>query len=72
MRTDADTMESLAYSEMYVCLAKLVRRFDCILYDVVRERDIDHSRDCFLGEPRDDTKGVRLQVKKDRADGIVL
>lgn len=47
---------------MYILLAKLLRRFDLELYDVVRERDVDHYRDCFLGEPRDDTKGVRVKV----------
>lgn len=47
---------------MYILLAKLFRRFDLELYDVVRKRDIDHYRDCFLGEPRDDTKGVRVKV----------
>lgn len=61
-------MNSLALPEMYLCLAKLVRRFECELFDVVRERDIDHHRDCFLGEPRDDTKGVRMRVLKDLKD----
>lgn len=53
---------SLAWAEMYIGLAKLLRRFDLELYDVLRERDIAHHRDCFLGEPRDDTKGVRVKV----------
>ncbi|KAK7697488.1 hypothetical protein SLS64_013500 [Diaporthe eres] len=53
---------SLAWAEMYIALAMLLRRVDLELYDVVRERDIDHHRDCFLGEPRDDTKGVRVKV----------
>jgi cytochrome P450 len=53
---------NLAWAEMYLMLAKLIRRFDFELFDVVRERDIDHHRDCFLGEPRDDTKGVRFRV----------
>jgi hypothetical protein len=52
---------------MMYCLDKLVRRFECQLYDVVRERDIDVHRDCFLGEPRKDTKRVRLLVMKDAA-----
>lgn len=47
---------------MYIALATLLRRFDFELYEVVRERDINHHRDCFLGEPRDDTKGVRVKV----------
>lgn len=47
---------------MYVALAKVLRRFDLELYDVIRERDIDHYRDCFLGEPRDDSRGVRVKI----------
>jgi hypothetical protein len=47
---------------MYIALAKLLRRFDLVLYDVVWERDMANYRDCFLGEPRDDTKGVRVKV----------
>lgn len=65
-----DVQSSLAYPEMYLCLAKLVRRFECELFDVVRERDIDHYRDCFLGEPRDDSNGVRLRVITDRANKV--
>ncbi|KAK2758476.1 cytochrome P450 [Colletotrichum kahawae] len=57
-----DLNHSLAWAEMYIALAKLFRRFDLKLYGVVRERDIDHHRDCFLGEPRDDTKGVRVKI----------
>ncbi|KAF3804593.1 Trichodiene oxygenase [Colletotrichum gloeosporioides] len=53
---------NLAWAEMYIALAKLFRRFDLELYGVVRERDIDHHRDCFLGEPTDDTKGVRVKI----------
>jgi hypothetical protein len=60
-------MASLARAEMAYCLGKLIRRFECQLYDVVRERDIDVHRDCFLGEPRGDSKGVRLLVTKDAA-----
>ncbi|KAK1726379.1 LOW QUALITY PROTEIN: cytochrome P450 [Colletotrichum acutatum] len=53
---------NLARAEMYVALAKIMSRIDMELYDVIRERDVDHYRDCFLGEPRDDTKGVRVKI----------
>jgi cytochrome P450 len=53
---------NLAWAKMYLTLAKVLQRFDFELFNVVRERDIDHHRDCFLGEPRDDTKGVRFRV----------
>lgn len=54
---------SLAWAEMYIAIAMIMRRFDLELYDVVRERDVNHYRDCFLGEPRDDSRGVRVVVK---------
>jgi hypothetical protein len=47
---------------MYFAIAKLIRRFNFELFDVVRERDIEHYRDYFVGEPRDDTMGVRMKV----------
>ena len=50
---------------MYHEIARLIRRFDLELHDVVKERDIDHHRDCFLGEPRDDTQGVRVRVVRE-------
>ena len=53
---------NLAWAEMYLMLTKLLRRFGFELFNVVRERAIDHHRDCFLGEPRDDTKGVRFRI----------
>ncbi|KAF2871390.1 cytochrome P450 [Massariosphaeria phaeospora] len=53
---------NLAWCQMYFALAKMIRRFDFELYGVVKERDIDYHRDCFLGEPRDDTMGVRMRV----------
>ncbi|KAF2467747.1 cytochrome P450 [Lindgomyces ingoldianus] len=58
---------NLAWCQMYLTLAKLIRRFDFELYDVVRERDIDNYRDCFLGEPRDDSLGVRMKVVAEEA-----
>jgi cytochrome P450 len=53
---------NLAWAEMYLTLTKLLGRFDFELFHVDRERDIDHHRDCFLGEPSDDTQGVRFRV----------
>ena len=53
---------NLAWAEMYLTLTKLLRRFDFKLFNVVRERNIGHRRDRFLGEPGDDTKGVSFRV----------
>lgn len=47
---------------MYIAIAKILGEFDLELHDGVRERDVDTHRDCFLGEPRDDAKGVRVKV----------
>jgi hypothetical protein len=51
---------------MYFALAKLIRRFEFELFDVAKERDIDHHRDWFLGEPRDDTMGVGMRVVREK------
>ncbi|KAI1743354.1 putative cytochrome P450 [Xylaria scruposa] len=52
---------SLAYAEMYVCLACIFRRLKLELYDTTRERDIDIVRDCFIGETSPSSKGVRVK-----------
>jgi len=49
---------------LYIVLACVLRRFDLSLYDVVYERDIKAVRDCFIGEPRLNSPGVRVTVKE--------
>jgi hypothetical protein len=49
-------------AEMYMTVATILRRFDLELYDTVRERDIDVVRDCFLGEPSFESKGVGVKL----------
>lgn len=44
-------------------LAGVFRRFDLDVYEVIRERDIDFSRDCFIGQPSTKSKGVRVQAR---------
>jgi hypothetical protein len=56
---------SLALTELYIVIACLFRRFDLELYDTIRERDIDIVRDCFIGEPSPQSKGVRVTVTQD-------
>lgn len=53
---------SLANAEIYLASAFLIRRFNFELYDVIKERDVDVVRDCFVGLTRPDTKGVRFKV----------
>ncbi|KAK5122214.1 hypothetical protein LTR85_004124 [Meristemomyces frigidus] len=55
---------NLAYAELYLALAVLITSFDFELFDVVKERDIDYAADCFLGETRADSPGVRVLIKK--------
>jgi hypothetical protein len=57
---------SLALTELYIVIACLFRRFDLELYDTIRERDIDIVRDCFIGEPSPQSKGVRVKVTQDK------
>ena len=49
---------------MYLAIATIILRFDFELYDVVKERDIDYAADCFLGEVRADSPGVRVKVRE--------
>lgn len=55
---------------MYICVAKVVRRFDLSLFDTVRARDFTVTRDCFLGIPCRKSKGIRMIVTKDHADQV--
>ncbi|KAK5135452.1 hypothetical protein LTR08_005240 [Meristemomyces frigidus] len=56
---------NLAYAEMYFAIATLITAFDFELFDVVRERDIDYTSDCFLGEARADSPGVWVFCNKE-------
>jgi hypothetical protein len=53
---------NLAYSEIYLAVAALVTRFDMELYDFDSKRDVDIVRDCFLGMPSKEAKGVRVKL----------
>jgi hypothetical protein len=52
----------IAYTELYITLAVLFRRFKMELYDTVRERDVDFKRDFFLAGQGVDSQGVRVKV----------
>lgn len=57
----------MAYAQLYIVLASVLRRFELQLHDVVYERDIEASRDCFIGETKVESKGVHVTVR-DRED----
>ncbi|KAI0973455.1 cytochrome P450 [Xylaria arbuscula] len=52
---------NVAHAELYIALAAIFYRRDFELLDTVRERDVDFSRDFFVGETSAATKGVRVK-----------
>ena len=54
---------NLAYAQIYIVLASVLRRFDLSLHDVVYDRDIEAVRDCFIGEPQLNSPGVHVIAK---------
>lgn len=48
-----------------MALATIVARFDLELFDTVWERDVQYTRDCFLGESGLSSRGVRVKVLAD-------
>lgn len=64
MLTEIPYLYSLAYTEMYLALAAIVRRFDLALFDTDRARDVDSSRDCFTGEASVHIPGTRVTVRE--------
>lgn len=54
---------NFAYAELYTAVSAIFRRFELELHDTIRERDVDHSRFWFIGEPSRGSEGVRFKVK---------
>lgn len=54
---------NLAYSELYLLTASLMSRCDMQLYDFDRKRDLETVRDCFVGMPSRDSRGLRAKVQ---------
>jgi hypothetical protein len=50
---------------MYITLSTLICRFDLELFETYRERDVNHVRDCFLGESDRASPGIRVKVVAD-------
>lgn len=55
---------SVAWAELYIAIATLFCRRDFELYDTIRERDVDFTRDCFVGETSASAEGVRVTYAK--------
>ncbi|KAL4863046.1 hypothetical protein BDV12DRAFT_189958 [Aspergillus spectabilis] len=53
---------NLAYAQIYLGSAVLLRRFDFKLHEVVKERDVDVVRDCFVGLASPESRGIRFKV----------
>lgn len=53
----------LAYAEIYIVLATLMRRFECRLAEGVEVGDVQAKRDYVTPVPRDGSKGVRVLVE---------
>lgn len=60
-------MHSLAYVQLHLATACVLRRFELELDDdVVRARDVDIVRDCGIGLPPPESKGIRFKVVRKR------
>jgi len=55
---------NLAWAELYLIVAHIFRRFKFDVGQIVRERDIDVTKDFIMGVPRDDSKGIVVKVLK--------
>ncbi|KAI0483788.1 cytochrome P450 [Xylaria cf. heliscus] len=58
---------NLANAELYIAIASLFRRREFDLHNTVRERDVDFTRDFFVGETSASGKGVRVKYAKSSA-----
>ena len=55
---------SLAWAEIYLATANLFYKFNVELVDTDRARDVDVARDCFVGMPSLDSRGVRVKLSR--------
>ncbi|KAL6866099.1 hypothetical protein ACO1O0_002199 [Amphichorda felina] len=52
---------NLAWAELYIVLACVLRRRDFAIHDTIRQRDIETVRDCFIGEVDPSSLGIRIK-----------
>jgi hypothetical protein len=63
-RTNGFTLISLAYAELFICLATVALRLgDRMELFETTEEDVVVQRDVFAMRPKRDTKGIRILVK---------
>lgn len=55
------TYYSLALAELYITIASLFRRKEFTLHETTWDRDVHIVRDCFIGEPSPESKGIRIK-----------
>ncbi|KAL9034235.1 MAG: hypothetical protein Q9214_007135, partial [Letrouitia sp. 1 TL-2023] len=54
---------SLAYCEMYLALANVLRKFEFELFETGPE-DVEVVSNALVGHPRKESKGVRVRIRK--------
>ncbi|KIX00556.1 uncharacterized protein Z518_09621 [Rhinocladiella mackenziei CBS 650.93] len=57
---------NLVYAELFLAVARIMTRFDMVLFETDRSRDVDVVRDCIIGLPSPESKGIRVKITKDR------
>ena len=56
---------NLAYAEIYMVLARVLRSFEMEPYETIKERDVETTNDCFIGMTDLKSVGIRVKVLKD-------
>ena len=65
--TNCADILNFAISELRMTIATLFRRFRFELFDIVRERDFDTVRGCFLSKVQPDSRLVKVRVFSDES-----
>jgi hypothetical protein len=60
-QTLTGSVTSLAWVEMYIGAVAIIQRLDLDIFDTVRARDVDFTRDCLVGQSVKGSKGVRVK-----------
>jgi cytochrome P450 len=56
---------NLAYAEVYMTLAYVLRSFEMEPYETIKERDVETKNDCFIGMTDLKSLGIRVKVLKE-------
>ena len=52
----------LALAELFIIISSMLQRYDLELHDTEWKRDVELTRDCFIGMPRPGSQGVRVII----------